>query len=91
MNKLEKFENMALKRFDNFQQIRKHLEKIFETDKVLLVKKTRDDDEAELDFCLIGEVYDKNNKEEILYYIDLFYLKDNGRKILITETGYEVA
>ena len=91
MNKLEKFENMTLLRFENLQQIRKYLEEIFETDKVLLTKKTRNEDENDFDFCLIGEVYNKYDKEYIDYYIDIFYLMDNGLKFLITETGFEVA
>ena len=80
---IKKLESMVMRRFDSITEINSFLKDKFGV-QCPVDKKTRYDDESELDFCLIGNL----DKGEIFCDFDLYYLKDNANKFYITEVGY---
>lgn len=78
-------EKLVLRRFDTVSEINDSLHNLLGIS-VSLQPKTRDEFEGEYDFCLISNC--EVNGEE-LCWLDIYYLKDNGGKMIITEVGYD--
>jgi len=84
----EKLESLVFKRFSK-KELEKKLSKMFGT-KVKVSEYKREEcvkrDLPELDDQLLFEI---NINDETDIDVDLFYLKDNGKNYLITETNFE--
>lgn len=78
-------EKLVLRRFNTVSEIDNTLYNLLGI-KVFLQPKTRDEFEEEYDFCLISNC--EVNGED-LCFLDIYYLKDNGGKMIITEVGYD--
>lgn len=78
-------EKLVLRRFDTVSEIDNTLYNLLGI-KVFLQPKTRDEFEEEYDFCLMSNC--EVNGED-LCWLDIYYLKDNGGKMIITEVGYD--
>ena len=81
---IAQLETLVTKRFRSIEAINAYLHDVFGV-QCPVVDKTRDEDETEFDFCLIGNL----STNEAYCDFDLYYLKDNGNRYLITEVGYE--
>jgi len=81
---IERLETLVTKRFKSIEAINAFLHDVCGV-QCPVVDKTRYEDESESDFCLIGNL----STNEAYCDFDLYYLKDNGNRYLITEVGYE--
>lgn len=84
--KLIKFlEGLVLKRYTTKEDIEIEIDSKTNL-KLKLEQKSRDEFEEKLDYCFVSniEIYGKD-----YCHIDIYYLVDNGGKILVTEVGYD--
>lgn len=82
---INNIEKLVLRRYSNIKDINYDIYDLIGI-KVLLEHKTRHEEEQEYDYCLMSNC-DVNNED--LCFLDIYYLKDNGGQMLITEVGYD--
>ena len=84
--KLIKFlDDLVLKRYNTKEDIEREIDNKANL-KLKLEEKSRDEFEKEFDYCFVSniEIYGRD-----YCYIDIYYLVNNGGKILVTEVGYD--
>lgn len=84
--KVEQDLNIEYKRFKSLDEIKKYLQEIYKDAKIDIVFKNHEDEDfSSSDYEIMASVQGK----DYLYDIDLYFLYDRKRTMLITEVNVE--